>query len=193
MDEKIKEIVDKLIERGHDENEPLILLLKNTELKWDNPEQVFCLHCFTNEQNLRNVLKLLYPESDDVVLSFLFQHYDFVEHQIQSVLSDLSTDGGLCDKSRWVLKQWFNELTGKEVENIAERKEYHPDFGHVNLWIQLCEVSMNIYYKGCTLSNMDFMKIMNKMAMEVLDGRHQSSVGCEDNATCSDETTKFNI
>ncbi len=193
MNEKIKELVDKLIERGHDENEPIILLLKNAELKWDNPEQVFCLHCFINEQTMRNVLKLLYPESDDVALSFLFQHYDFIEHQIKAVLEDLSKDGCICDKSRWILKQWFNSLTNQKVEYITERKEYHPDFGHVNLWIQFCETTMNIYYKGFTESNLEFMKIMNKMAMEVYHGRYQSGVGSENHTMCSDETQKFNI
>lgn len=172
MEKKINEFVNKLIEEGCDKNEPIIQLLSKKELKWDNPEHVYSLHCFMNEQAMRNVLKHLYPEADDIALTFLFQHYDFIEHQIKAVLEDLSSEGGITDKSRWILKQWFCELTHQEVENIVERQWYHPDFGHVNLWIQFCEVCMNIYYKGFTESNLDFMKIINKMAMEVLDGRH---------------------
>ena len=193
MEEKIKSFRDKLLYEGYDESDPIIHLLNKDDLKWDNPEQVHALHCFMNEQAMQKVIKHLYPNANINSLVFLFQHYDFVEHQLRAVLEDLSKDGCICDKSRWILKQWFNSLTNQQVEYITERKEYHPDFGHVNLWIQFCETTMNIYYKGFTENNLEFMKIINKMAMEVYNGRHQSSVGCKNNAKCSDETAKFNI
>jgi hypothetical protein len=172
MEDKLKTFTNKLIEEGYDETDPIIQLLNKHELKWDNPEQVFALHCFMNEQAMRTVLKQLYPNANTNTLTFLFQHYDFVEHQIQSVLQDLSMEGGICDKSRWVLKQWFRTLTNQEPENITERKMYHPDFGCVNLWIQFCEVAMSIYYKGLTESNVSFLQTINKMSMEVYNGRH---------------------
>lgn len=193
MEEKIKSFREKLLDEGYAESDPTIQLLSNNDLKWDNPEQVHALHCFMNEQAMQKVVKHLYPDANIHSLVFLFQHYDFVEHQIKSVLEDLSESGCLCDKSRWILKQWFKELTNQKVENITERKEYHPDFGHVNLWIQFCEITMSIYYKGFTESNLEFLKIINKMAMEVYDGRHKSNMGCENNATCSNETTRFKV
>ena len=170
MKMNINNIVTHMLEIGYEKSDPEIELLSNDKLKWDNPEQVFCLHCFSNEQALKNVIKRLYPTADYKALTFLFQHYDFLENQIQFVLKDFSKHGGLCDKSRWVLKQWFKSLIGEEPEEISKKGFFRPDFGKTNLWIQFCEVCMSIYYTGFTSSNIEFMQVIDKMAKEKLNG-----------------------
>jgi hypothetical protein len=166
MEEKIQEIVEKMIEHGCAEDDAVLQLLNNKTFKWDNPEQIYCLYTFQNQEVMKSALKKIYPQSDINSLVFLFQNYGYLENQIKFVLDDFSYQGAICDKARWALRQWFYYLTGKDTDEITERKWFHPNFGNANFWIQFCEVSMNIYYYGLTDNNIDFMRIARKIARE---------------------------
>ena len=171
MKEKIKSIINKMLENGYEEDDPVVQLLEKNELKWDNPEQVYCLHCFTNAETLKSALKRIYPECKQINnLAFLFQNYFYLENQIKSALSDFAYQGAICDKARWVLKQWFKILIEEDAEDIVERQWYHPNFGNRNFWMQFCEVSTDAYYHGFTDENMEFMKVVRKIAKETCYG-----------------------
>lgn len=169
MVEKIKAIIDKMIENSCEDDDAVLNLLQRKDLKWDNPELVYSLYCFGNENVLRRAIQMIYPEFETHSLVFLFQHYGYLENQIKSILEPLASDGGIADKARWVLKQWFCQLTKQDVDYLAERKWYHPDFGNTNFWIQFCEICMDIYYHGFTERNLSHMMIVQKLAKEALE------------------------
>jgi hypothetical protein len=137
-------------------------------LNWANPEEINMKWFGKDHDTLREILSVIYPDCDIDNLAFLFHCYDYLENQI---LAFIEADGFAYDKSRWILKQYFEDLIGGAPDSIDEcRKTYHPEFGTTDDWLDFIKAAADMYRNGINTKNMKAFDRMSNLQSIYLNG-----------------------
>lgn len=152
-------------------------LVELSKLNWDSPEDINVKWFGNEHDSLCEILEILYPDCDIDKLAFLFHCYDYLENQIQSFLD---ADGYSYDKSKWILKQYFESLVGGIPDELGDdkldslyitRQWNQPEFGATNEWLDFVNTAADIYRNGYTEKNMVAIARMRRLRQEFMDHR----------------------
>lgn len=145
------------------ENRNLDRILAITmKLDWDDPEQIYDKWIREDHKSVESFLSEIYEDCDVKKITSLYVNYEYLENQL---LNFLPADSQSYDKTRWILKQYFESLIGGCPDAIYDdfegsRKYYHPEFGTTDEWLDFVETMDDMYYNGPTEKNMRGIKRM---------------------------------
>jgi hypothetical protein len=146
-------------------------------LNWEDPEEINMKWFGQDKRTLHEILDGLYPDCDIDALTFLYQHYDFLENQIHQFLD---MDGMAYDKSNWILKQYFEELVGGMPDQLGEdridplivtRECDKPEFGTTDEWLDFVKAMCDLYRNGPKEKNMAAILRMRRLRQTFMDNR----------------------
>lgn len=146
-----------------EKNKNLNRILEMTmKLDWDDPEQIYDKWIRQDHKAVESFLAEIYEDCDVKKIASLFVNYEYLENQI---LNFLESDGQAYDKTRWILKQYFEELIGGSPDAIPDdfegsRRYYHPEFGTTRDWLDFIKTMDDMYYNGPTERNIRGIKRM---------------------------------
>lgn len=177
MENEIKKTIDGLAkafeEETTEENKSKVdELLAREDIDWKNPDVVNVLYFFKENGFLMSLIKRVYPELNEEQYSrihFIYKNYDLLSHQIKT-LADMGR-GGCADVSRWIIEQYLIKCTGEVPENYPEGSDkfWHPSFGTIYEWMELCENVYWFFYRGFTEDyNRIFRALSNKKRVVAL-------------------------
>jgi hypothetical protein len=158
------------IEVGN-KNERLSKILMIADWDWDNPEDVYDKWIRKDHDAAGSFLAEIYENCDDKKLQSLYFNYEYFENQI---LAFVESDSRAYDKARWVLKQYFEHLTGGIPDQIETKYDgtrafFCPEFGETRDWIQFIEAMDDVYHNGLNDQNMRSVKKMQMLYDEYLN------------------------
>ena len=136
-----------------------------------NPEDVYDKCMRKDHEIISKYLDELYEDCDIQKIKTLYFNYEFFENQLMSFVE---ADSCAYDKTRWLLKQYLEELAGGCPEQIPDgccevRRHYHPEFGAIEDWLRYIEVIDDLYRNGPTEKNLRGIKKMQLLHDEYLN------------------------
>ena len=158
-------------------NENLKSIISVMNLNWEDPEEINIKWFGKEHDALHAILDEIYPDCDIDRLAFLFQCYDYLENQICAFID---ADGMSYEKSKWILKQYFEELVGGIPDQLGEdridqlvitRECDKPEFGTTDEWIDFVKAMCDMYRNGPDIKNMKAIAYMQKLRQDFMDRR----------------------
>lgn len=154
-----------------DKNERLNKILMMADWNWNNPEDVYDNWIRKDHDAAGDFLAGIYEDCDDKKLRSLYFNYEYFENQI---LAFVTSDSQAYDKVRWVLKQYFECLTGGIPDQIETKYDgtrafFCPEFGETRDWIQFVEAMDDLHRNGLNDYNFKIMKKMRRLQEEYLN------------------------
>lgn len=152
-------------------NRHLERILIFADWDWDEPEEVYDKWIRKDHEAVGQFLTEIYNDCDAEKIKSLYFNYEYLENQL---LTFITADSQAYDKTRWVLKQYFERLIGGIPDEIPDdcdgcRKHYHPEFGTTDDWLDYIEIMNDMHRNGPTEKVMRGIKRMQILHQEYLN------------------------
>ena len=152
-------------------NRNLARILILADWDWNSPEEVHDKWLRKDKEAIGPFLEGLYPDCDTKKIANLYFNYGYLEDQI---FPFVASDCFAYDKTRWILKQYFESLVGGIPDSIPNdfpesRRTYHPEFGMTDDWMMFVEAMQDLHANGLNDKNMKAMVRMRKLHEEYLN------------------------
>lgn len=103
------------------------------------------------DEALEYLIKQMYPSLSFKKLErviFLYTNFNFVENQLESIIS--KKEGPTCsiDKCRWLINSYLTYLIEDRFPDMTKEKRcyWKPDFGSGEEWIEFLDSLFSFYY-----------------------------------------------
>ncbi|HDR7922569.1 hypothetical protein [Bacillus paranthracis] len=93
----------------------------------------------------------LYPELEGnsfYRMSFLYQHYQFIELHLENFIEQAEGSPCSTDKAKWIIENYRAFIISEEIPTFkVEKKDWwKPKFGTGEQWMNLCDSLQGLYY-----------------------------------------------
>lgn len=130
--------------------------LKRSPYELNKPEVFHTMAIFPLNMMLEQVAAQFHEPAqikDKYKASFIYLHYDFMEHNIETLLKTITkTSCCITDKSRFLLEQFLKySITGDVPDFKPDPKHYEiPKFGTPSEWMDYCDGVYYLYHGRLT-------------------------------------------
>lgn len=127
------------------------ILDEYSHLDIDKPEHFSLVNNLTIERQIdllaRTVLSPLKLERDvKHKVQFAYENYNFIDRHLKNLIYKYEGSACSTDKTRWLIDSYVQYLIKGEIEEVEEKKYWHPDILNVKRWMDYIDSMRELYY-----------------------------------------------